>query len=413
MEKLFLKGPLIADVLKGNTFVGNIYIEDGIIKEVREQMEAPEEAVVVDCTGKTVIPGMFNCHTHMSLGIDKFSPVDLAGFVPDESNDGGYMYTGVKQMALQLKGGVTFCRDVGGRNYLDIELRDACAKGAIQGPDLIVSGRTICMTGGHSWVIPGVPEESDGPNACRKAARRQLRAGVDCLKVIGTGGVMTRGVEPGSPQLGIDEMAAVVEEGNKAGVIVASHAQGNTGVKNSVKAGVHSIEHGIYLDEEAVRMMRAEGTVYVPTLCAIYFITKSEGHAPDYVIRKGKEGIDSHMRSFKLALDEGVEIAAGTDAGTPFNLHDMSAYELVLMVEAGATPMQALQIATINSARLCRVDSTLGSITPGKKAHLVVYDQNPLENIKEITNVAKTYKNGRLVYDGSLPMNSQFPPILF
>jgi len=255
------------------------------------------------------------------------------------------------------------------------------------------------MTGGHSWRYTGCSTQVDGADAARKAAREMMRAGADGIKVIGTGGVMTKGVEPYSPQLTVEEMAAAIEECHKAGGKACSHAQGNTGIKNSIKAGVDSIEHGIYLDEESVQLMKENNVYFVPTLSALYWILQKPDHLPDYVVRKTREGEIPHKNSFKMAKEAGIKICMGTDSGTPNNGYDNSPFELVLMVEHGMTPMEAMIASTMNSAELCNVDKTLGSITVGKRAHLAVFEGNPIEDINAIMNCIMTVKDGKIIYE--------------
>ena len=281
----------------------------------------------------------------------------------------------------------------------DIEIRDMVKKGEITlAPDMQVSGNSICMTGGHGWSMIGC--EADGVDGCTRAARLQLRKGVDWIKVMATGGVMTRGVEPGSPQLNVAEMRAIVEEAHKAGVKTCTHAQGRQGIKNALMAGIDCIEHGCFLDDESIEMMKRNGTWFVPTLCAPYFINKYAmgSGIPDFVIRKNNLVNDAHKKSFKRAFDEGISIACGTDAGTPYNGHDNSPMEPVLMVENGISPIEAMKIATIKSAQLCGVENELGSISVGKKAHFAVFNENPMENIKAVLECQMTIKNGEVIY---------------
>ena len=212
---------------------------------------------------------------------------------------------------------------------------------------------------------------------------------------------MTKGVEPSSPQLTIEEMRAACEEVHKAGGKAIAHAQGATGVKNAVLAGIDSIEHGYYLDDEAVQLMKENGVYYIPTLSAVYWILKNPDNLPEYVVRKTEHAKDHQLNSFRLAREAGLKICMGTDSGTPSNRFYNSPYELVLMVENGMTPMEAMIASTINSAELCSVDKTLGSITPGKRAHLAVFKDDPIQDIHAIMNCVMTIKDGSIVYRNS------------
>jgi imidazolonepropionase-like amidohydrolase len=295
-----------------------------------------------------------------------------------------------------LESGVTTVRDMGGKNYIDLALRDAIAGGMIPGPRMLASGRPVVMTGGHGWPMA---READGPDEVRKAVREQLKAGADVIKLMATGGVMTPGVEPGSPQLTLEELKAGVEEAGKAGRRTASHAQGTTGIKNAVLAGITSIEHGIFLTDEVIELMLERGTYLVPTLVAPYWIVKKGRAAgiPDYAVKKSEDVIEAHLASFRKALAAGVKIAFGTDAGTPFNEHGANTFELELMVENGMSPMQALEAGTRVSAELLGIADKVGTLEPGKLADVVVVAGNPLDDIKAVREVRLVIKEGRIV----------------
>ncbi len=386
--KKVIKNAIVVDVIRGVSYPGEILIEDGLIKEAGANVSAAPDAEVLDLGGAAVTPGLFDCHTHLTLS---------GTYGPEPATDGACALQAVGFLKELLAKGITYVRDVGGVNFVDIDLREAIRAGKIAGPDMYVSGQCICMTGGHSWLLRGVAYQVDGADEARKAARTMLRAGADGIKLIATGGVMTRGVEISSPQLTVEEMAAAIEEAHKVGAKTATHAQGNTGIKNALKAGIDSIEHGVFLDDWCVETMKAQGTYLVPTLSAPYWIDKNRDHVPDFIVRKNDIAIDAHKRSFKMALDAGITICMGTDSGTPFNAFDKAAYELVLMVEDGMTPMQSLQASTINSAELCGVKDSLGSITPGKKAHLAVFSGDPSKDINAVMDCLMTIKNGEVV----------------
>jgi imidazolonepropionase-like amidohydrolase len=217
----------------------------------------------------------------------------------------------------------------------------------------------------------------------RKAVREQLRAGADCIKLIATGGVMTPGVDPRSAQLTEEELRAGVEEAHKAFVKVGSHAQATAGIKNAVRAGVDSIEHGIYLDDEAIGLMRERGTFLVPTLIAPENISKHGIAAgiPVYMVDKSDRAREAHRESFRKALRAGVRIAMGTDAGTPFNRHGENAQEIALMVACGMPPADAIVAATRNAADLLDILDDTGTIEPGKSADLLIIERDPLADI--------------------------------
>lgn len=354
----------------------------------REEVAVPGEAEVIDLSGKTLLPGLIDAHVHCILDATGDPMANLMGESPAV-----WALKGARHLRATLEAGVTYVRDVGGMEHVDIDLRDAVASGLILGPTMQVAAHVITMTGGHGHAIG---READGVGEVARAAREQLKAGADLIKVIATGGVMTPGVEPGSAQLSEEEMAVAVREAHNAGRRVATHAQGTEGIKNSIRAGVDSVEHGIFLDEEAIEMMREGGVYLVPTLVAPYWIVKAgvEQGIPDYAVRKASSVMESHRASFRLALEAGVKIAMGTDAGTPFNCHGQNAYELKLMVEAGMTPTEALHSATRVGAELLGVQDQVGTIEEGKRADMIVVDGDPLVDIDVMLDVDQVYIGG-------------------
>lgn len=347
---------------------------------------------VLTLTGCTVLPGLINAHVHLALD---------GGPDPNSSSfrDGlyGAAYKAVAAAERTLRAGVTTVRDLGAPGGMDIALRKAIEAGTLPGPRMLVAGESICMTGGHGWTTGC---EVDGPDEARKGARRQLKAGADVIKLMATGGVMTPGVEPGSPQLTEEEMRAAIEEAHKAGKRTATHAQGTTGIKNAIRAGIDSIEHGIFLDDEAIEMMLARGVYLVPTLVAPYHIVRGgvEAGIPAYAVEKAKRVIDSHLTSFDKARRAGVKIAAGTDAGTPLNPHGTLALEIELMVKAGMPVADALHAATDVAADCLGLADRIGSIAPGKYADLLAVRGDPLSDPSALYNVAAVLKGGALVH---------------
>lgn len=381
----------ILDVIGETTIKnGSVLVEDGTIKEVGANIAIPEGAKVVDLGGKTMLPGIFNCHVHMCS--------DAGNGRREQISDASAAIRGIKNLRTLVNSGVTYIRDAGSPHYIDIDLHEAQLRGDIVAPEMQTAGRCICMTGGHGH---DSGREADGPDDCRKAAREQLKAGATWIKVMATGGVMTKGVEPGSPQLTEEELRAAIEEAHKAGAKSFTHAQGMTGIKNALRAGVDSIEHGFFMDDWCFDFMKEHNVFFVPTLAAPYWI-KVNGTAagiPDYMVRKVENTIEAHQDTFRRAHKAGVKIALGTDAGTPFNKYDLTCYECVLMVENGMTPMEAIQCGTINAAELMSVDATHGSITPGKRANFAIFEEDPLEDIHALLNCAMTVIGGEVVFE--------------
>ena len=392
---------MITIIKNGKVFTGigdtledlTIVLDGKTIKEVAESIDCNkyESAKIIDANGRTVLPGLIDCHVH----IDSEGDADMW----KTANDPIPRKTLRAQMIAKriLDAGFTTIRNLGTDHGIDIQLAKAINQGMVEGTRIIPSGRVICMTGGHGWTMG---REVDGVDEARKGTREELRAGAKIIKIMATGGVMTEGVEPGSPQMTIEEMRAAVEEAHKAGCKTATHAQGTTGIKNAIKAGLNSIEHAIFLDEEAVQMMIDNNVAMVPTLVAPYKINEGgvEAGIPEYAVKKSMKVADSHIKSFKMAFEAGVKIAMGTDSGTPLNRPGNNAFELELMVRYGMTELQALKASTIVAAEVCDREEQIGSLECGKLADVVIFDGNPLEDIKCLQQ--KPYlviKEGRVI----------------
>ena len=389
--------------MDGTIFIGDgtviengvvIVEKDKIVKVAERNAPLPRDSKKISLTGKTLLPGFIDCHVHLcsDCSLDSIStlasePTALTAL------------KGAEFARKTLMGGVTTVRDMGGKDGVDFILRDAVQSGLISGPRMIVSGKLICMTGGHGWPMGC---EADGPEAVRKAAREQIKAGADLVKLMATGGVLTPNVEPGNDQLTEDELRAGIEEAHKAGKKTAAHAQGTKGVLNALKAGIDSIEHGIYLDEETVGLMVKHNIPLIPTISPLYYVENAgtEVKIPDFVLQKVQEIRPFIFQSFHMAHEAGVVIGMGTDAGTPLNLHGKNLRELKLLVESGFTPAEAMVSGTGIAAKILGLDDRIGTITEGKIADLVMVDGNPLEDIDillEPENFCMIMQNGKLV----------------
>ncbi len=393
-KKMLFKGFRLIDG-NGGEPIENAYmlIVDSKIEKIGSIDEKGniEGAAEIDLKGKTVMPGLINSHVHITM-----EPIgDPTSLMARESQSKTAL-RGVANLRKHLLAGTTFFRDVGAGYGIDFALRDAVNEGLIQGAQFLAAGRCLTMTGGHGWFIG---READGVDEMRKAAREQLKAGADLIKIMATGGVMTKGVEPGSPQLSMEEMAAAIEETHKAGKKAATHAQGTQGIKNAVLAGIDSVEHGIFLDDEVIQLMVERGTYLVPTLVAPYFIVKNgiEAGIPKHAVDKANYVMDYHRESFKKAHKAGVKIAMGTDAGTPFNLHDKAPYELKLMVECGMSPMEAVVSSTRGSADLLGILDNYGTLEEGKYADFIILNENPIDNLDTLFEIDEVYKLGKKV----------------
>jgi imidazolonepropionase-like amidohydrolase len=361
---------------------GAVLVENGRIKAVGPR--APVErlskgARVIDLPDATLMPGMINLHAHL----DSLCGPDFLTFAILLTEPNAVMVC-VDSARRTLHAGVTTVRDLGTKYAAAIAVRDAVERGWTTGPRILSAGQLVCMTGGHGWFIA---EEADGADEMRKKVRKNLKRGADCIKVIATGGVLTPGVEVGSAQLDPDELEIAVREAHKAFKRVAAHAIGNTGIKNALRAGVDTIEHGCYLDDEAIKLFKKTGATYVPTLCAPHFLHEHLREVPEYARRKTMEVYEAHRASFKRALRAGVSIATGTDAGTPFNNHEAYATELALMVGLGMAAEQALDAATAGAARAAGLEAETGVLEEGKSADIVALDGDPRKDIGATTRV--------------------------
>lgn len=356
---------------------------------------AAATALSLDCRGKYVIPGLIDCHVHLSGSGD-----------PQELN--AARTTSLAQRAWKaesyakatLHAGITTVRDLGAADRLNVDMARAIESGLIEGPRMFAAGLGVTMTGGHGHGF--LATEADGPDAVRRAVREQLRAGATAIKLFASGGVMTPGVDPRSPSFTEDEMRAGVDEAHKAFRVVGAHAQATGGIKNAVRAGVDSIEHGVWLDEEAIELMLEGGTYLVATLTAPWQIAHCglEAGIPPFMVDKGWQVLDSHEASFKAAVAAGVNIAMGTDQGTPVNKPGENAQEVLRMVRLGMSPSAALMASTAWAADLLQVSDQVGRIEPGLAADLLILDRDPLVDINVLTDqsaIRSVIQAGRIV----------------
>jgi len=389
MKKLF-KGGHIFDGTGKLPYLSDILTKNGLIIDIGEGIVC-DDALKVDCSGKFLMPGLIDCHIHMCMKGSANADLWMSNMSRAE-----HVLHMVDNLYSHLKSGTTYIRDMGATNYDDIGLKKALKAGMFTGANFICSGSVICITGGHGHTFG---READGVDECRKATREQIKAGADVIKFMATGGVLTGGVQPGSPQLTAEEMNVIVSEAKRADRMTATHAQGSLGIMDAIKAGVDSIEHGIFLNDEIIDEMLERGTWLVPTLIAPLAIIEAgvEAGIPAFAVEKSKMVYKPHLASFKKAYDAGVKIAMGTDAGTPFNFHGTSGREILLMIEAGMSPMDALCSATDKAAQLLRVDSERGTLTKGKVADILVLGENPLLSPEVLLNKKDVYQNGELV----------------
>ena len=368
-----------------------ICVEDGRILALGNDMST-EDGEVVDLAGRYMTPGLFNCHVHLGSNCAPVQSdlIKMTGF--DKA-----LYSIINCEKL-IKTGVTFVRDVGTSDRTACELKKNIKNGTLKmAPDVLVCASAICMTGGATWNVGAY--QADGVDECIKATRLQIREGADYIKLYSSGSVLTAGMDPNSPQLKVKELSACVEAAHDAGKKTCCHAQNAVSIKNSLIAGVDHIEHGTGIDDECIDMMLKQGTWLDPTVSALYNIVKhADGLIPE-VREKAIRQEEISYESFIKAYRAGVPCACGNDAGSGFCEFDDTASEMIVMVEkCGLTPGEALQIGTINSARMLDVADELGTIERGKKAHLAVFENDPLKDINALRHCYMTIKNGEILF---------------
>ena len=359
----------------------DLTIEDGRIAEIRD---ASGE---FDLEAACVTPGLVNAHAHLEANGEPDTMAAVLATTPTQR-----MLRAAENAAKALAAGVTTLRDLGASERLAIDLRDAIGAGRVPGPRISAAGNVLCMTGGHGWFIG---RAVDGPWDARKAVREQRWYGADCIKLIATGGVLTKGAVPGIAQLSEEEMQAACLEAHHHGMRVAAHAIGTDGINNALRAGVDSIEHGHMLDDDSIALFKSRGAYLVPTLTAPTCILEhaGDGSQPDFVVRKARE-VNAHMvESIKRAFEMGVKIAGGSDAGTPYNYHENYAYEVELMHRLlGMTPQAALHAATAVAAELIGLHR--GVLEPGEPADLLLLDRDAGEDVRALARPRAVVKAG-------------------
>ena len=395
----WLMGGQVYDVSTGSFRTADIGIAHGRIATVGSGARREHADDTIDATGLWLLPGLIDCHVHLTLPTDAGDPAASAN-----RSDAAITLYAAGAAARTLHAGITTVRDVGGWNYVEMAVRDAVDSGSIPGPRMFLAGRLLSITTSTVEYYPGMYEVADGVDAVRAAARRQLAKGADLIKVMATGAMLSSETEDSRAiQFTLEELRAAVEIAHDNHKHVAAHCHALRGIENAVEAGVDSIEHCTFADDAVLRKMAAAGTTLVPTVCAGELLFRDPAaiaSMPPHLLTRMAEFNDSHIDAIRRAHQLGVAIAMGTDAGTPGNHHGLNAEECVLLsLKAGLSPQESIRTATVNAARLLRQADHLGALDEGKHADIIGMCENPLDDITALTRVALVIKAGEVARD--------------
>ncbi|HZK95877.1 MAG TPA: amidohydrolase family protein [Prolixibacteraceae bacterium] len=396
-----IKAGRLIDVVNGIVLTNQIILVDSTkIIEIGSAVTIPEDAEIIDLSNATVLPGLMDCHTHLSWqpgdnyyeDLFRKTPIDYAVLAPVYAKK-------------TLEAGFTMVRDVGSTQLIDVSLRNAINAGKITGPRMLVSTFALGSTGGHTDLVGFNPDidwkgnkdftgVADGVDEIRKRVRNNIKWGADWIKFMASGGVLSEEETPGLPQYSFEEMKALCDEAHLWGRKVCAHAHGTEAIKLAIKAGVSSIEHGSLIDDEGIQLMKQKGVYLVADIYNDDYILAEytkKGY-PEKIINKERMIGKLQRENFQKAVNAGVKIAYGTDAGV--YPHGWNGKQFFYMVKYGLTPMQAIQSATINAADLIDWKEKTGSISKGKLADIIAVDSNPLDDVTILEHVKFVMKDG-------------------
>ena len=403
-----IKAGKLIDTQSGKVLENQIILVEGdTIKQVGANISIPANATIIDLSKDFVLPGLIDCHTHLTAqpsgdyygDIFRKTPVDYAIVAPVYAK-------------RTLEAGFTSCRDVGAQAFIDVALRNAINNGDVPGPRMEVATLFIGSTGSHGdlngfspyldWSFPKeMSGVANGVDELRKQVRYNIKYGADVIKFGASAGVLTEEESVGAPQFTQEEMDAIVSEAKVWGKKACAHAHGTEAIKMAVKAGVASIEHGSFIDSEGIELMKQHGTYLVADIYNDDYILSEYAKLgfPEKIINKEKMVGKAQRENFAKAVKAGVKIAFGTDAGV--YPHGWNGKQFYYMVKFGLTPMQAIQAATVNAADLLGWTNKVGSVTPGKYADIIAVAADPLADIKSLESVGFVMKGG-VVYKNEL-----------
>lgn len=393
-----IKAGRVLDVRTGQ-MVNNafILIEGERITAVGPNVTVPPGAEVIDLKMMTVLPGLIDSHTHLT-----YEPggglAALTRSVPRQT------LIGAKNARITLMAGFTTVRNVGADGYSDIALRDAIIAGDVPGPRIVASGPSLGITGGHCdenylpWEYQHKADGvADGVEGVMQKTREVIKYGANVIKFCSTGGVLSLGDDPKAAEFTFEEMKAIVAEAHRLGRKVAAHAHGGEGLKQAVMAGVDSIEHGTYIDDEGIRLMKEKGTYLVPTIYLTeWFMENYEKLGlPPQIIAKAKEVMPAMKKNLTHAIEQDVPVAFGTDAAV--YPHGLNAREFAVLVRMGMTPIRAIQTATVNASKLLGWEDRVGAVEAGKFADLIAVEGDPTKDVTELERIKFVMKGGMVV----------------
>jgi imidazolonepropionase-like amidohydrolase len=400
-SKVVVRAGHVLDVKSGKMLADQaIVIEGDKIVSIgpASSAQAVAGATTINLPNSTVLPGLIDSHVHLTGDLKNSGYRSLGISLPRAT------LTGAHNAKVTLDAGFTTVRNVGAEGFSDVALRDAINDGDIPGPRMLVSGPLLGITGGHcdNNLLPWeyhVSEDgvADGVEAVQRKVRENIKYGADLIKICATGGVLSKGDDPQASQFTQEELKAIVADAHRLGRKVAAHAHGAQGILWATEAGVDSIEHGSYINDEAIAAMKQHGTYLVPTLyLADWFLQNAESlHVSPDIIAKGKAVMPAARKNVAHAFASGVKVAFGTDAAV--YPHGLNAREFAVMVKLGLTPLQAIQAATINAADLLGWADKVGAIESGKWADLVAVDSDPLQDVTTLEHVKFVMKGGAVV----------------